>query len=283
VAGISAALFAAAAWSMTFLVPHLVGEFTIIDFYLVDFTISGLASLGFLILDPTALRRLTWRDWAVVCWLGWVGYTGYSLILTEAATYAGPVVAPAFVALVPVVLAIAGNIRQPVVPWREFAFPLTLAVGGLLLINVDWTHTSAPVPSPVLGISLSILVVILWTVFGLLNQAALHKRPQIGTGTWTALMICGAAVGMLALVPFAWITGSLTLPRIDFHTVRAARLCISAAAAALLVNTGGAVAWNFATRRLPVSLAAQMITLEPTFGTPFLGSQPAANGPRSRS
>lgn len=267
VLGIIAALFATAAWSVTFLVPYVVGEFTIVDFYLIDFAISGLVSLGFLILNPSNLRNLTWRDWSVACWLGWVGYAGYCLALTEAAAHAGPVIAPAFLALVPVVLAVAGNLRQPIVAWRHLAPPLTLATGGLLLVNIDWAVASTELPSPIVGISLSILVVILWTVFGLHNQSALQRRPQVSSSTWTALMMFGAAIGMLAFVPLAWIAGLLTLPRVHLHAETAARLCILAAVAALLVNTGGAVAWNFATRRLPVSLAAQMITLEPTFGT----------------
>jgi drug/metabolite transporter (DMT)-like permease len=34
-----------------------------------------------------------------------------------------------------------------------------------------------------------------------------------------------------------------------------------------LINLGGALAWTIASQRLPVALAAQMITVEPTFGT----------------
>jgi drug/metabolite transporter (DMT)-like permease len=36
---------------------------------------------------------------------------------------------------------------------------------------------------------------------------------------------------------------------------------------AIFANVGGAMAWTFASQRLPVALSAQMITMEPTSAT----------------
>jgi len=264
--GIAAALFAASAWSLTFLVPAVIGDYSIFDFYLVSFAISGVLSAGLLILRSKATRRLKVRDWLVACWLGWIGYLGYSLALTGATINAGPVLASAFLGMVPVVLGIAGNLRQRTVAWRNLVPPLTLAVVGLFLVNWSNLGRTGAVRSLRLGIPLAILVVILWTWFGLLNQSALVKRPQISVAIWTALMLGGAALGMIAFVPVGLLTGVFEIPRLGLHWKAAAALYIWSTVLAVVSNIGGALAWTFASKHLPIALAAQLITMEPAFG-----------------
>ncbi|WP_283184664.1 hypothetical protein [Pseudomonas svalbardensis] len=88
-----------------------------------------------------------------------------------AATYAGPVVAPAFLGLVPIVLAISGNFHGGI-SWRSLQVPFALAVLGLLLVNGQsiaqfegQSHTTLA-----LGIGASLASVALWGWFGLANQ-----------------------------------------------------------------------------------------------------------------
>ena len=83
--------------------------------------------------------------------------------------YAGPVIAPAFLGLVPVVLAIAGNWRQRAAPWRDLVLPLSLSAVGLILVNIDGFNPGslAKPGSLVVGILLALIAVGLWTWFGL--------------------------------------------------------------------------------------------------------------------
>jgi len=52
-----------------------------------------------------------------------------------AAIFAGPVIAPAFLGLVPVVLAVAGNLRRRTVSWNVLILPLALTALGLSPYN----------------------------------------------------------------------------------------------------------------------------------------------------
>jgi drug/metabolite transporter (DMT)-like permease len=101
------------------------------------------------------------------------------------------VIPPAIIGLVPVVLAIAGNVRQRILPWRMLTIPLGLVTVGLPLIHrpVDDVR---PGPALLEGVVLAIAAVGLWTWFGLLNQSALTRRPTMNAGIWTALMMVGA-------------------------------------------------------------------------------------------
>jgi drug/metabolite transporter (DMT)-like permease len=215
------------------------------------------------------VRSLGRRDWLAACSLGLIGYVGYFLAVMGAALYAGPVVAPAFLGLVPVVLAIAGNLRERAVSWKSLALPLLLAMTGLVLVNAGGLAHSGVLEmrSLAIGVPLSILAVSLWTVFGILNQSALSGRPSMDAGVWTALIMIGAAGAMLAFLPLGLVLGVFEIPRLGLGWDNAAPLLSWAAALAVFANFGGAMAWTFASQRLPVALSAQLITMEPVSAT----------------
>jgi drug/metabolite transporter (DMT)-like permease len=267
--GLVAAICAALVWGLNFIVPFIIGDYTVFDLALFQYTISGIVSVGFLVLKRKHIRSLRPRDWRTAFFLGVIGYVGYFLSLTGAAIYAGPIIAPAFVGLVPVALAIAGNLRQRTIAWKKLALPLTIAAVGLSLVNGSGFERASAVQmhSLSIGVPLAILAVTLWTCFGLLNQSALAKRPGMSASVWTALILVGAYLGMLTFLPVGLKWGVFHIPRLGLHWDTAAPLYLCAAGASILINLGGALAWTIASQRLPVALAAQMITVEPTFGT----------------
>jgi drug/metabolite transporter (DMT)-like permease len=267
--GIVAAALAAVSWSLSFIVPFVIGNYSPFDFTLVEFVFSGLLGVALLWRNAKAVRLLELRDWLSACSLGVIGYVGYYLAVMGAAVYAGPVIAPAFLGLVPVVLAIAGNLRDRTVSWKALALPLSLATVGLLLVNGSGFAQSGALEmrSLFIGIPLAILAVALWTTFGLLNQSALAKRPRMDAGVWAALIMVGAALTMLVFLPIGLLAGVFEIPRLGLRWHAAAPLILWGAALAIFANVGGALAWTFASQRLPVALSAQLITMEPISAT----------------
>ncbi|MCM2475393.1 DMT family transporter [Rhizobium sp. CG5] len=269
--GIAAALLAALAWSMNFVVPYVIGDYSVFDFAVFRFVISGAIGFGFLAFKWDLVRLLTLRDWLTAFWLGFIGYVGYFLTVVGAAIFAGPVVAPAFLGLVPIVLAIAGNLRQPVLQWRGLVVPLALTVIGLTLVNIS---VFEPVGlqasrSLMVGIPLAIAAVILWTWFGLANQAALAERPGMDGAVWTALIMAGGGLEMLAFVPIGQMMGVFEVPRLGLSWHAAAALYLWGVSLAIFASVGGALAWTLAAKRLPVTLCAQLIVSETVFGSVF--------------
>jgi drug/metabolite transporter (DMT)-like permease len=267
--GIIAAAMAAFSWSLSFIVPFVIGDYSLFDFALVEFVVSGVLSVGLLWRKAPAVRKLKVDDWFAGCSLGLIGYVAYFLAVMAAAVYAGPVIAPAFLGLVPVVLGIAGNLRERTVSWSSLALPLCLAAVGLFLVNGSGFLQAGRLQSKslALGLPLAILAVAFWTSFGLLNTSALVRRPHMDVGVWTALIMAGAGVSMLAFLPIGLIFGLFEIPRLGLHWDVAGPLVMWATGLAVFANFGGASAWTFASKRLPVALAAQMITLEPTSAT----------------
>jgi drug/metabolite transporter (DMT)-like permease len=269
--GVAAALSAAFAWSLNFIVPFVIGDYSVFDFALFRFLISGLLAFGFLAFKVDSARTLTLRDWLMASWLGVIGYLGYFLMVVGAAVYAGPVIAPAFLGSVPLVLAIAGNLRQRTIPWRALTLPLALTTVGLLLVNgSSFSRASASnVQSLAIGVPMAIAAVALWTWFGILNQSALAKRPGMDASLWTAVIMAGAGLGMLVFLPLGFVLGVFQIPRLGLGWNSAAPLYFWGTSLALLASIGGAWAWTFASQRLPVALLAQLITTETIFGTVF--------------
>ncbi len=263
-----AALLAALAWSLNFIVPFVIGDYSVFDFALFRFLISGLLGCCFLACNLKAVGNLRLADWLMAFFLGIIGYLGYFLAVVGAAIYAGPVIAPAFLGLVPVVLAIAGNWRQHTVRWGDMMLPLSLSAVGLILVNIgSFNPASSTKPeSVVLGISLALAAVGLWTWFGLINQSALAKRTQIDARVWTALIMVGAGLGMLAFVPVGLLLSVFEIPSLGLRWGVAEPLYIWGTSLAGIASVG-ALAWTYAAQRLPVALSAQLITMETLFGT----------------
>lgn len=269
--GIAAALFAAFAWSLNFVVPFVIGDYSIFDFALFRFGVSGAVGLGFLLWKWDFVRRLALRDWLVAFWLGFIGYLGYFLTVAGSAIFAGPVIAPAFLGLVPVVLAIAGNLREKSVSWSALMLPLILAAIGLALVNASVFDpaSTASTRSLILGIPLAIAAVSLWTWFGLANQRALTERPDMDAGVWTALILVGGGIEMLGFLPIGLAAGAFNIPALGLGWEVAGSLYLWSISLAILASAGGAWAWTFAAQRLPVALSAQLIVSETVFGTIF--------------
>jgi drug/metabolite transporter (DMT)-like permease len=269
--GVLAALFGAFAWSLNFIVPFVIGGYSIFDFALFRFVIPAALGMLFLLYKRDALRALTRSDWLTTFLLGFIGYLAYFLTVAGAAIFAGPVIAPAFLGLVPVVLAIAGNLSRKLVSWRALSFSIVLTMVGLAFVNASIfdAMSMATARSPAIGIVLAIAAVGLWTWFGLANQRALAARPGVDAHIWTALILAGGGLEMLAFGPIGLALGLFNIPQLGLGWENAAPLYFWGTALAIFASIGGALAWTFASQRLPVALSAQLLVSETIFGTIF--------------
>jgi len=269
--GILAALFAAFVWSLNFVVPFVIGDYSIFDFALFRFVIASAFAAIFLICRRGDAMGLKSKDYLIAFYLGFIGYLAYFLTVAGAAIYAGPVIAPASLGLVPVVLAIAGNLSRKSVSWQALSLSVLVTAVGMVLVNLSVFDPSsmATARSPALGILLAAGAVGLWTWFGVANQRALAERPEMDAAIWTALILVGGGFEMLLLMPAGLALGAFNIPELGLAWESAAPLYFWGASLAILASIGGAWAWTFASQRIPVALSAQLLVSETIFGTIF--------------
>ncbi|WP_312931951.1 DMT family transporter [Pseudomonas sp.] len=266
IAGIALAVVATLAWALNFITPYVAGAYSLYDLTVLRFLIAGALGICGLILYRAqwSLLPLIQRLMAMV--LGILGYLGYGSCIAAGVMFGGPVLTAAAVGLVPLLVALLGNSKDPRMPWRSLALPLTFITAGLLLTHVssmNLAHSGAH--SWLAGVLFSMLAVALWLSFSLLNQRALDQLPAAATGLWTALMMIGAGLGSVCLIPALQMLGLFKLPTLGFSVQVAGALYGWALLIAVVSSVIGAWAWNGATQRLPMVLSGQLVALESVF------------------
>jgi len=269
--GVIAAVAAAFTWSLNFIAPFFIGDYSLGDLAATRFIFSGLIGALILFIYRDSCKGLTKRDWILTAGLGFIGYVGYFISVMIAAVYAGPVIPPAFLGLVPVVLAIAGNAYSSSISWAALRLPLTLAVLGLFFVNANslTQFNGGLTGAQVVGTCSAIGAVLLWTWFGIANQRALSKRPDMNAWVWTAMMMIGGSLETLLFLPIGQELGFFQAPSLGFGSMAVVHLYLPALTLAVIASIGGAWAWTIASQRLPMALAGQLLTTEMLFATAF--------------
>ncbi|SDB55227.1 Threonine/homoserine efflux transporter RhtA [Pseudomonas sp. NFACC23-1] len=267
-AGVSLAIVATLSWALNFIAPYVVGAYTIHDLLIIRFLIAGALGAAVVVGYRTQLRRLRRSQLLLGASLGVIGYLGYSSCIAAGVMFAGPVLTPAFIGMVPVLQALLGNATHKTLQWRRLVIPLAFLTGGLLLSNISSIQQPpSDDGSWLTGVFFSIGAVLLWLVFSWLNQGALVNLSASASGAWTGLMMVGAGIGTLCLLPAAQALDLLKLPSLGFSICVARHLYAWGFVIALMSSVIGAWAWNAASRRLPMVLSGQLISLESLFAT----------------
>lgn len=269
--GVVAAVAAALTWSLNFVAPFFIGDYSLGDLAATRFIFSGMIGSLILYRYRELCKKLTARDWIVTAGLGFIGYVGYFITVMMAVVYAGPVIPPAFLGLVPIALAIAGNVYSTTISWKVLRLPLITALTGLLLVNAnsltqstgDWNALH------ILGMCSAIAAVALWTWFGIANQRALSRRPGTNAWVWTAMMMISGSIETLIFIPVGQSLGLFNAPGLGFGSTAFLHLYLPAFVLAVIASVGGAWAWTVASQRLPMALAGQLLTTEMVFATAF--------------
>ncbi|NTI26541.1 DMT family transporter (plasmid) [Rhizobium rhizogenes] len=264
--GIVAGLTTCALWGLTFIAPRAVVPFTAWDVTIARYVIFGLACL-LLMVD----RRFRPKGFApsrlvIGLLLGGAGYVGYFISAAFAVQLAGAAVPPVIIGTMPVFLAIIANIRDRSAPWKTLALPLTLIAIGVAIVNaatISADHV-ADQRSILLGILASVAALAIWIAYGLANAAVMRSADAPDGLQWTGLQGIGAAIGSLLLLPLASfdLAHTASWPEI-------LRFVLWALIMGLAGSWFATLCWVFASRRLPLALAAQLIVAETVFGLAY--------------
>lgn len=266
--GVLLASVATLGWALNFIAPYVTGDYSLYDLMAVRFLLVGVLGVCGMILCRVQLRLLSPGQCWLAAALGASGCLAYGVCIAAGVTLGGPVLTPACVGMVPVLLALLGNARNKTVPWHRLAAPLACLTVGLLLANISSLHPPAlSAVSWLAGLFFSLSAVALWLWFSVVNQKHLTTLPAHATGLWTALMLVGAGGTAICLLPVLYAFDLLQLPTLGFGYTQAGALYAWSLTIALMSTVVGAWAWNAATRRLPMVLSGQLIALESLFAT----------------
>lgn len=277
--GVLFAVIATFCWASNFISPYVTGAFSIYDLVLVRYLFVGVLGVMGVYWYRRQVQRLSWRQCLLGMTLGTLGYLFYSMLIAGSVIFGGPTMIAAFIGCVPALQATVGNLNARHLSWSHLAVALALLSLGLVLINLEVLGAERDGQSGALGLLFCTGSVATWICFSVINQKALAQLPDEAMNAWTSLMMVGAGVVMLLLMPAMLGLNLLTLTAETVLSPQALTLYGWAMAIGLFSSIVGAGAWNVASSRLPMVLSGQLIALESVFavmlGLAFIGRMPS--------
>jgi drug/metabolite transporter (DMT)-like permease len=267
-AGAAFALAAGLMWGLVFVAPLLLPQYPAAVLSFGRYLAFGLIALPLAWWDRTRIRELTRADWREATRLALVGNLLYYLFLAAAIQRAGGPLPTMIIGTLPVVIAIASNLRDHRrdgrLAWRRLAPSLLLIGLGIALVNrSEWRQLAdgdADLARYATGAALAVGAVVCWTWYPLRNADWLREHPGRSPRTWATAQ--GIATLPLAALGFAacwaWGIAGFEMPLGPAPQ----RFVMLMLAIGLFASWLGTLCWNEASQRLPTTLAGQLIVFE---------------------
>ncbi|MGQ3030731.1 MAG: DMT family transporter [Ferrovibrionaceae bacterium] len=254
--GILAALATCALWGLTFVAPRAVLPYGLWDLLVARYGLFGLASAAMMLHPRFRPGGLGTGRWLIGLALGSFGYVGYFACAAYAVRHAGATIPPLVIGLMPVVLAVLGNLRERVVPWRFLGLPLALITLGLGLVNI---RPTGGVEAG--GVLAAVGALAIWVIYGMVNAAVMRAADAPDSIRWTGAQGIGAGIASLALLPLTTWPAAAPAEMVAFAGW--------AVALGLAGSWLATLCWVVASRRLPLALSAQLVVAETVFGLAY--------------
>lgn len=266
------ALCAGLMWGLVFVGPLLVPEYPAALQSVGRYLAFGLIALPLGWLDRHALRQLSRADWTEALKLTAVGNLFYYVCLASAIQHAGAPLSTMIIGTLPVVIAIAANLRNARrdghLPWARLAPALLLIAAGITCVNQSElaalrAQTHADLARYGMGALLAVGSVVCWTWYPLRNADWLRHHPGRSPRTWATAQ--GVATLPLALAGYVLVWLYLHATANEFPMPFGPRPLVFIAlmaAIGLFASWLGTTCWNEASRRLPTAIAGQLIVFE---------------------
>jgi drug/metabolite transporter (DMT)-like permease len=259
-------------WGLVFIGPLLVPEYPAALQSVGRYLAFGLIALPLAWLDRRALRQLSRADWIEALKLAAVGNLLYYVCLASAIQHAGAPLPTMIIGTLPVLIAIAANLRNARrdghLPWARLAPALLLIAAGIACVNQSElaalrTQAHADIARYGIGALLAFGSVVCWTWYPLRNADWLRLHPGRSPRTWATAQ--GVATLPLALGGYLFVWIYLHAARSEFPMPLGPRPTVFITlmvAIGLFASWLGTLCWNQASQRLPTAIAGQLIVFE---------------------
>ena len=275
-------LFALAAglmWGLVFVAPLLLADYSAAVLSVGRYLAFGLIALPLAWLDRKNLLRFERGDWIEALKLSSIGNLLYYLCLAAAIQRAGGPMPTMIIGTLPVVIAIASNLRDGDrdgrLPWLRLAPSLLLIAAGIACVNrVELAQlrnqANLDLARYASGALLALAAVACWTWYPLRNADWLRTHAQRSPRSWATAQ--GLATLPLALLAYAglwlWSAAVGTQPwsgdagfamPLGPRPLPFVGLML---AIGLFASWLGTLCWNEASQRLPTTVVGQLIVFE---------------------
>lgn len=269
--GIAFALIACFIWGLIFIIPQFMNSYSSLEIALGRYLFYGCISL--LILSKARLQGSC--SYPLAVWIKAFGLSllsGYYLWVVLAMRFSSPEVCALVLGTSPITIALYGNWKEKEVSFKQLFWPCILILLGLAMVNAPRIMMSSSTREYTLGLIFSLISLISWSAYVVLNARFLKHNPAIQANDWATMQ----GVTTLVWVIAGGCACSLILwDQVEMHkyftwSQEVIQFLAGCAALGLLCSWVGATLWNKASVHLPVSLAGQLMIFETIFGIVFV-------------
>ena len=274
--GVAYALVAGMMWGLVFVSPLLLPDYPPVLQSVGRYLAFGLIALPLAWFDRRELSLLSRADWWLALRLAAIGNLLYYLCLASAIQRSGAPLPTMIIGTLPVLIAIAANLRDArrdgQLPWLQLMPALLLIAAGIACVNHVEFEALAGLQGVDLarygsGVAFAIGALLCWTWYPLRNADWLRAHPGRRPRAWATAQ--GLATLPLALIAYAafWLfAGASAAEAGDGFPMpfgpRPEVFVGLMLAIGLLASWLGTLCWNAASQRLPSALVGQLIVFE---------------------
>ncbi|WP_443082762.1 DMT family transporter [Variovorax sp. PAMC 28711] len=238
----------------------MVGHIGMVDIAASRFAVFGLISAVAVFARPAAVRWPTWRQARTAAALSLLGFTGYYLLLAFSIEALGTAVPSLVIGTIPVWMMLLG--RPAGLRLRSLLPGLFLTAAGIgLMVASAWSDAGVSNGGHFgAGLTLAVLAMASWTVFGLLNAAWLKHHADVAATDWANWLGISTGLGAVGL----WLVAGSDVAALQSQP-NVGLFWLLALAGGIGSSWLATILWNVASQRLSASLCGQLIVSETLF------------------
>lgn len=257
--GILSLVAASLCWSLVFIIPLLLKDFTPVEIALGRFFCYGLISFILLVIRRPQLLSKNYKSlWIKSSIYGFASTILCFTSMVFSIRLANSAVTALIYSLSPILIALYGNFKNKQYSYRKLMFPLSIMLIGIGFANFEaFRESSNASITHILGIFCGFLGIGSWTWYAVANANFLEQNKEMKTQDWSLMM--GSAMLMLVIL----IAVALS-PILSWNWTR--QFLFGSFLLGAIGTWLAFIFWNYGAKRVPVALAGQMLILEVIFG-----------------
>jgi drug/metabolite transporter (DMT)-like permease len=265
-AGVFCGLLAGAMWGVVFIAPKVLASFSPVALMVGRYVAYG--AIATLVLLPnlkTLAPKLAPHHVLILTPQALTGSLVYYVLLALGVKYAGVAPTSIVIGLLPLAITWLGRRDKGSLPLSQMAVPLILMLASVVALNLEaflGAKATGAADLLLFGLACAVGALLCWSWYALDNARYLKDNPHFTSSQWSGLY--GVTCGVLALVAGFVLTRFFgqSVPLLSgggnwFWTCNLAL--------ALVTSVIANYFWNVASRRVPISLSAQLGSSETLF------------------
>lgn len=269
--GIINVLLACLCWGLIFVVPSIIEGFNPFEIALGRFFCYGFISFSWILLSKRHLLSKKYLPvWKKAAWFGLISTLICYIGMVFGIRYANPAVTALIFAMSPITIAFLGNYLRKEFEFSQFFLPSLFMLIGIVIANLPaFQSSTGSLGYYLLGLGSAFLGLTAWTWYTVNNSIFLSKQSQVSMSEWNLMM--GGATFILVLITscfLPWLSQDAS-KYLSFEP-KMQTFFIASLILGVISTWFAFFFWNSGSKRLPISIAGQLMVFEVIFGLTFI-------------